>query len=98
VRRPRIAWAPKLMRRVNGVVGAVRALPVGKSSSSIAFSSIESELLELVDVLPLRKELIAELLVGEVPVARPSVVVMDSLRRWASLFVFMAADGKTGVP
>jgi hypothetical protein len=46
----RIAWAPKLMRRAKGVVGAVRAFAVEDgSSSSIALSSIESEL--LVDIL-----------------------------------------------
>lgn len=57
------------MRRENGVTGAVRVL----SSSSIAFSSIESE---FVDRLPRRKR--AEV-VGEVPES-PSVVT-ESLRR-----------------
>jgi hypothetical protein len=58
------------MRRVKGVTGAVRVL----SSSSTAFSSIESE---FVDRLARRKR--AEVVVGEVPES-PSVVT-DSLRR-----------------
>jgi hypothetical protein len=49
VRRLRIACAPKLILRVNGVVGAVRAM----SSSSMAFSSMASEL--FVDMLPRRR-------------------------------------------
>ena len=70
-RMPRIACAaPKLMRRAKGVVGAVRA----KSSSSTAFSSIESE---LVDMLARRRKEAEG--VGEVPES-PSVV-MESLRR-----------------
>jgi len=68
---PRMAWlAPKLMRRVNGVAGAVRAT----SSSSTALSSIESE---LVDMLARRMK--EAVWVGEVP-DRPRVV-MESLRR-----------------
>jgi hypothetical protein len=70
--------APKLMRRVNGVVGTVR-LPGSISSSSTAFSSIESELLELVDMLPRRKPPKALALVGDA--AEMPRVVMDSLRR-----------------
>jgi hypothetical protein len=71
VRIPRMAWlAPMLIRRVKGVVGAVRA----KSSSSTAFSSIESE---LVDRLARRRNDADA--VGDVP-DRPSVVI-DSLRR-----------------
>ena len=56
------------MRRTKGVLGAVRAPPPGMSSSSIALSSMESE---LVDMLPLRTK--ADVLVGEVP-ERPMVV------------------------
>jgi len=68
-----MAWAaPKLMRRAKGVTGAVRLL----SSSSTAFSSIESE---FVDRLARRRR--AEAVVGEVP-ERPSVVT-ESLRRWS---------------
>ncbi len=88
--RPRMACPPKLMRRVKGVVGAVRALEVA-SSSSMAFSSMESEL--LVEMLPLRRPKDAAA-VGEVP-DRPSVE-MERRRRWS----FMAADvmgpAKTG--
>lgn len=72
---------PKLIRRTKGVVGAVLADPKNASSSSMAFSSIESELFELVDMLPRRmKE--EEVLVGEVP-ERPSVVT-ERRRRPAS--------------
>lgn len=49
VRMLRMAWAPKLIRRTKGVVGAVRDMA---SSSSTAFSSMESEL--LVEMLPRR--------------------------------------------
>jgi len=63
----RMFEVPKLIRRTNGVVGAVLEY---MSSSSMAFSSIESELLEFVDMLPRRMK---EVLVGEVP-ERPSVV------------------------
>lgn len=48
-RMERMALAPKLMRRVKGVVGAVRD---EDSSSSIAFSSMESE--PFVEMLPRR--------------------------------------------
>lgn len=73
-RTPRMAWlAPKLRRRVNGVVGAVRAM---STSSSTAFSSIESE---LVDRLARRRKEAEAAAVGEVP-ERPRVV-MESLRR-----------------
>lgn len=67
---PRMAWlAPKLMRRVKGVVGAVRAL----SSSSMAFSSVDS----LVERLARRRN--DEGVVGDVP-DRPKVET-ESLRR-----------------
>lgn len=63
---------PKLMWRTKGVVGAVLGPPKTASSSSMAFSSIESEF-ELVDMLPRRmKE--AELFEGDVP-ERPMVVI-----------------------
>jgi hypothetical protein len=68
-----MAEVPKLMRRTKGVFGAVLATP-GISSSSIAFSSIESELVEM---LPRRILKVAGL-VGEVP-ERP-MVVTDSRR------------------
>lgn len=70
-RAPRMAWAaPKLMRREKGMMGAVR-LP---SSSSMAFSSIESELVER-----LARRRSAEGVVGEVP-DKP-IVVTESRRR-----------------
>ena len=89
-RMPRITGAPKLTRRVNGVVGAVLAAEAGLSSSSMAFSSMESE---LVDMLP-RRRLKGVVLVGEVP-ERPSVEI-ESRRLWAS-FMLMVAGGNTGV-
>lgn len=73
-RYPLMAEAPKLIRRTKGVFGAVLAEP-GTSSSSIAFSSIESE---LVDMLP-RRMLKVGGLVGDVP-ERP-IVVTDNRRR-----------------
>jgi len=72
-----MAWAvPKLIRREKGVMGVVRVL----SSSSMAFSSIESG---LIDRLPRRKS--AEVFVGDVP-ERPNVVT-DSRRRWSAFDV-----------
>jgi hypothetical protein len=66
-----MAWAaPKLIRRWKGETGAAR----GPSSSSTAFSSNESEFVEM---LPRRKS--AEGVVGEVP-DKP-IVVTESLRR-----------------
>lgn len=66
----RMAFAPKLMRRTKGVVGAVRD---EGSSSSMAFSSIESEL--LVEMLPRRSPPNAPAAeVGPGPPDRPSVV------------------------
>jgi hypothetical protein len=71
-----MAWVPKLMRRVKGVVGAVRA--EADSSSSIAFSSIESE---LVDTL-LRRRLKGVLTVlGDVPDS--PMVDIERRRRWS---------------
>lgn len=69
----RIAWAPKLMRRAKGVVGAVRAI----SSSSTAFSSMESEL--FVEMLPRRKPAKGVADAGPVP-DKPRVVT-DKRRR-----------------
>jgi hypothetical protein len=81
---PRMACAaPMLMRRVKGVVGAVRA-----SSSSTAFSSIESE---FVDKLALRMNE-AEALFGDVP-DRPRVV-MESLRRCSLMAAVESEPGK----
>lgn len=59
--------APKLMRRTKGVLGAVLG-PKDMSSSSMAFSSMESE---LVDMLPRRTN--DAVFVGEVP-DKPMVV------------------------
>lgn len=60
------------------MLGAVLEPPKGPSSSSMAFSSMESE---LVDKLPRRMKV--AVLVGEVP-DRP-IVVMESRRLWESL-------------
>lgn len=79
--------APKLMRRTKGVMGAVLALAVGRSSST-ALSSMESELVER---LP-RRMAKAGGLVGEVP-ERP-MVVKDKRRLWASV----AEAGEKGGP
>ena len=73
-RYPLMADVPKLMRRVKGVLGAVLALPDAMSSSSMALSSIESE---LVDMLSRRMPKAAGL-VGEVP-DKP-IVLTDSRR------------------
>jgi hypothetical protein len=82
-RMPRMAWdAPKLILRAKGVPGV--GAPLSRmSSSSTAFSSIESE---LVDRLARRRKAADAVVVGDVPDS-PSVV-MESLRRWS----FMAAD------
>lgn len=69
-----MAVPPKLMRRAKGTAGAVLAL----SSSSMAFSSMDSEPLELVDMLPRRMPR-AEALLGDVP-ERP-IVVTERRRR-----------------
>lgn len=53
-RAVRMPGAPKLIRRTKGVLGAVLAAPDHISSSSMALSSIESDVLELVDRLPRR--------------------------------------------
>jgi hypothetical protein len=82
-RMPRMACAaPKLMRRVKGVVGAVRT-----SSSSTAFSSIESELVDRLARLMNEAEAL-----GDVP-DRPSVV-MDSLRRCSFIAAVESGPGK----
>ena len=86
-RYPLMDW-PKLMRRTKGVAGAVLALlPGGTSSSSMALSSMESE---LVDMLPRRMGK-AGVLVGEVP-ERP-IVVTERRRRCASLKDPLAGKG-----
>jgi hypothetical protein len=94
LRRLRIAWAPKLMRRVNGVLGTVRALIV-PSSSSMAFSSTESEL-ELVDTLPRRRENAGPPAVGEVP-DRPTVDT-ERRRRWSFMAAVVMGPGKVFGP
>lgn len=68
------------MRRTKGVVGAVLGL-LPKSSSSMALSSIESELLELVDMLPRRMPR-AEAPLLEAP-DRPKVVTERRRRCWS---------------
>jgi hypothetical protein len=86
------AAAPKLMRRLKGVAGTVRA-EVGESSSSMAFSSKS----ELVDVLARRARL--EAAGGKAPaIPRVVVVVRDSLRRCSLMAAVVTALGKTGVP
>jgi hypothetical protein len=84
----RMAWAPKLMRRLKGVVGAVRIA----SSSSTAFSSMASEL--LVDRLARRIKGVADW--GEVP-DRPRVVT-DSLRRWSLMAAVVMGPGNGAAP
>jgi hypothetical protein len=78
------------MRRVKGVFGAVREL---WSSSSTAFSSIESEL--LVETLPRRIPNGVEV-VGEPE--RPRVVEMDRRRRWSFMAAVVMGPGKAAVP
>lgn len=75
-RRFRMAWAPKLMRRVKGVVGAVRE---AGSSSSMAFSSMESE---LVEILPRRILKGVLTVVGDVPDS-PMVEMERRRRCWS---------------
>lgn len=87
-----MAWAPKLMRRAKGVVGAVRALD-GPSSSSIAFSSTESEL--LVDKLARRRPN-GVWVVGDEP-DNPKVEI-ESRLRWSVIAAVVIALGKTAVP
>jgi hypothetical protein len=89
-RMERMALAPKLMRRTKGVVGAVRE---ELSSSSIAFSSMESEL--LVEILPRRippNGPVAE--AGPGPPERPRVVT--ERRRRGSLAA--AEEATPGLP
>jgi len=82
------------MRRANGVVGALRP---GLSSSSMAFSSIESE--RSVETLPRRPPNVkGAACVGEVP-DKPSVE-MDIRRRWswAAAVVIGPGKGAVGAP
>ena len=89
-RKLRMAWAPKLMRRVNGVVGAARP-----SSSSTAFSSIASEL--LVDMLPRRRpNEVALPLVGEEP--ESPTVETERRRRWSFMAAVVIGPGNALVP
>ena len=92
----RRACAPKDMRRVKGVVGLLRP---EASSSSIAFSSMESEL--AVETLPRRAVAVkpkGDTWLGEVP-DRPSVEI-DMRRRWslAAAFVMGPGNGVVGPP
>lgn len=111
-RRLRMAWAPKLMRRAKGELGAVRGPPGPTSSSSMAFSSkAASDADEFVDMLarraakddtPAPDPLLPTppALAGDVP-DRPRAAVVETERR-RRRFWSMAADvmgpGKTGVP
>ncbi len=79
------------MRRVKGVVGTVRA-PGPDSSSSMAFSSMESEL--FVDMLDRRIPNVVGL-VGDVP-DKP-IVVTDS-RRCGLFMAVETGPGKVAVP
>lgn len=90
--RRKAVEAPRLMRRWKGLTGTARAAEAG-SSSSMAFSSSESE---LVDRLARRAK--EALLVGEVPDSPREVVVSDSLRRCSLRAAVVMALGKTGVP
>jgi hypothetical protein len=79
------------MRRANGVVGVLRA---GPSSSSIAFSSKESE--PAVDTLPRRPPKVKGVdWVGEVP-DKPSVEI-DMRRRWSCAAAVVIGPGKGAV-
>lgn len=90
----RRACAPNDMRRAKGVVGALRP---GPSSSSIAFSSMESE--PAVETLPRRPPNANGVdWVGDVP-DKPSVEI-DMRRRWscAAAVVIGPGKGAVGVP
>lgn len=84
--------APMLMRRPKELTGTAREVK-GYSSSSMAFSSSESEL--LVDRLARRAK--EALLVGEVPDRPIEVVVSDCRRRCSLRAALVIALGKTGV-
>ncbi len=90
----RRACAPNEMRRTKGVVGLLRA---GPSSSSIAFSSKESE--PAVDMLPRRPPKVKGVdWVGDVP-DKPRVEI-DMRRRWswAAAVVIGPGKGAVGAP
>jgi len=87
----RRACAPNDMRRANGVVGLLRA---GPSSSSMAFSSKESE--PAVDTLPRRPPKVKGVdWVGEVP-DKPRVEI-DMRRRWSCAAAVVIGPGKGAV-
>jgi hypothetical protein len=87
----RRACAPNDIRRVKGVVGALRP---GPSSSSIAFSSIESE--PAVETLPRRPPNVNGAdCVGDVP-DKPSVE-RDMRRRWSCAAAVVIGPGKGAV-
>lgn len=93
LKEPEPAEAPKLMRRVKGVLGVVLALPGTKSSSSTADSSMEPALepaLEVVETLSRRTK--AAGFVGELP-ERP-MVLTDRRRPRGS--VMLGAPGSGG--
>jgi hypothetical protein len=92
----RRACAPNDIRRAKGVVGALRPGP-GPSSSSIAFSSMESE--PAVETLPRRPPNVKGVdWVGDVP-DKPSVEI-DMRRRWscAAAVVIGPGNGAVGAP
>jgi hypothetical protein len=87
----RRACAPNDIRRVKGVVGALRP---GPSSSSIAFSSKESE--PAVETLPRRPPNVnGDDCVGDVP-DKPSVEI-DMRRRWSCAAAVVMGPGKGAV-
>lgn len=109
-----MAWAPKLMRRANCVLGELRdPLPAGASSSSMAFSSkAVSEVDELVDMLARRAAnddapmppLLGPALALPLPAVapdRPSAAVVETdrrRRRFWSMAAEVMGPGKAGVP
>jgi hypothetical protein len=87
----RKACPPNDMRRANGVVGLLRA---GPSSSSIAFSSKESE--PAVETLPRRPPNVKGVdWVGDVP-DKPRVEI-DMRRRWSCAAAVVIGPGKGAV-
>jgi len=87
----RKACPPNDMRRANGVVGLLRA---GPSSSSIAFSSKESE--PAVETLPRRPPKVKGVdWVGDVP-DKPRVEI-DMRRRWSCAAAVVIGPGKGAV-
>jgi len=87
----RRACAPNDIRRAKGVVGALRP---GPSSSSMAFSSMESE--PAVETLPRRPPNVNGVdWVGDVP-DKPSVEI-DMRRRWSCAAAVVMGPGKGAI-